>query len=170
MHFVFEYSSSDAVTRLIFSWESWVLGTALLPSFSLIIVVVIQCCVVFLQLFSCAWGYIAVEMSQWISVQHLHILTCTESTFCLYTHTCTTWGRKKGTTFPLQINLLIRNIIWQILVLLLLVNISINVTNLISGVYTNICTFLCKKCDVGCCVINHGVCRRRSCNKISASK
>jgi len=50
---------------------------------------------------------------------------------------CTPWGRKKGTTFLLGINLLICNVIWQNLVLLLLLNITIDVTYLISGIYTN---------------------------------
>ena len=42
-------------------------------------------------------------------------------------------------------------------------NIIIDVTYLISGIYTNLCTFLCKKCDIGYYVINHGVYRRRTC-------
>ena len=45
-------------------------------------------------------------------------------------------------------------------------NIIINVAYLISGIYTNFCTFLCRKCDVGYYAINHGVidiCSRRSC-------
>ena len=41
------------------------------------------------------------------------------------------------------------NVIWQNLVLLLLVNIIIDVTYLISGIYTDFSTFLCKNCDVG---------------------
>jgi len=41
---------------------------------------------------------------------------------------------------------------------------------IISGIYTNFHIFLCKKCDVGYYVINHGVYRRRSCcNTISVS-
>jgi len=50
-----------------------------------------------------------------------------------------------------------RNVIWQTLVLLLLTNIIIDVTNLNSGIYTNFRELLCKKCDVGYYVINHGV-------------
>ena len=53
--------------------------------------------------------------------------------------------QKKGTTFLLWINLLICNVIWQHL---LLKYIAIDVTSLISGIYTNFHTFLCKKCDV----------------------
>ena len=50
-------------------------------------------------------------------------------------------------------------------------NIIVDVTYLISGIYTNFHTFVCKKCDVGYYVINHGGYRRRSCcNKMSASK
>jgi len=49
------------------------------------------------------------------------------------------------------------NVILQNLVLLLLVNIIIDVTYLISGIYTNFCTFLCKNCDVGYYVISYGV-------------
>jgi len=53
----------------------------------------------------------------------------------------------------------------------LLVNIIIDVIYLISGIYTNFRTFLCKKCDLGDYVINNGVYTRRSCcDKISASK
>jgi len=74
-----------------------------------------------------------------------------------------TLRQKKGTTFLLWINLLICNVIWQTLVLLSSVNIIIDVTYLISGIYTNLCTFLCKKCDIGYYVINHGVYRRRTC-------
>jgi len=78
---------------------------------------------------------------------------------------------QKGTTFLLWINLLICSVIWQNLVLLLLVNIIVDVTYLIAGIYTNFCTFLCKKCDLGYYFINHGVYRRRlCCNIISASK
>jgi len=36
-------------------------------------------------------------------------------------------------------------------------NIIIDVIYLISGIYANFCRLLCKKCDVGYCVINHGV-------------
>ena len=36
-------------------------------------------------------------------------------------------------------------------------NIIINVTYLISGIYNNFHRLLCKKCDVGYYVINHGV-------------
>jgi len=43
------------------------------------------------------------------------------------------------------------------LVLLLLINIIVDVSYLISGIYTNFCRLLCKKCDVGYYVINHGV-------------
>ena len=46
---------------------------------------------------------------------------------------------------------------------LLLLLLLITVTYLISGLYTNLHTFLCKKCDVGYYVINHGVYRIRSC-------
>ena len=42
-------------------------------------------------------------------------------------------------------------------------NIIVDVTYSISGIYTNLCTFLCKKCDIGYHVINRGVYRRRSC-------
>jgi len=74
---------------------------------------------------------------------------------------------QKGTTFLLWIC----SVIWQNLVLLLLMNIVVDVTYLIAGIYTNFCTFLCKKCDVGYYFINHGVYRRRlCCNIISASK
>ena len=45
------------------------------------------------------------------------------------------------------------NVIWQNLELLLLVNIIVNVTYLISGIYTNFCRLLRRKCDV----INRGV-------------
>jgi len=64
---------------------------------------------------------------------------------------------EKGTTFLLWINLLIRSVIWQHLVLLLLMNIIIDVTYLISGISTNFHRLLCKKCDVGYYVINHCV-------------
>jgi len=40
------------------------------------------------------------------------------------------------------------------------------VSYLISGIHTDFRTFLCKKCDVGYCAINHGVYRRRSCYRI----
>jgi len=52
-----------------------------------------------------------------------------------------------------------RNVIWQNLVglLLLLMNIDVDGTYLISGIYTNFRRLLCKKCDVGYYVINHGV-------------
>jgi len=64
-----------------------------------------------------------------------------------------------------------RIVIWQHLVLLLLMNIIVDVICLISGIYINFRTFLCKKCDVGYYVINHGVYRRRlCCNKICALK
>jgi len=43
-------------------------------------------------------------------------------------------------------------------VLLLLINIIIDVSYLISGIYTNFFRLLCKKCDVGYYVINHGAC------------
>jgi len=33
----------------------------------------------------------------------------------------------------------------------------IDVTDLISGIYANFCRLLCKKCDIGHYVINHGV-------------
>jgi len=36
-------------------------------------------------------------------------------------------------------------------------NIIISVTYLISGIYTNFHRLLCKKCDVGYYIINHGV-------------
>ena len=36
-------------------------------------------------------------------------------------------------------------------------NIIIDVISLISGIYTNFPSFLCKKCDVGYYVINRGV-------------
>ena len=36
-------------------------------------------------------------------------------------------------------------------------NTIINATYLISGIYTNFCTFICKKCDVGYYAINRGV-------------
>ena len=65
--------------------------------------------------------------------------------------------QKKGTTFLLQINLLICNVIWQNLVLLSLVNIIVDVPYLIFWIYPNFCRLLCKKCDVGYYVINHGV-------------
>jgi len=71
--------------------------------------------------------------------------------------------QKKGTTFLSWLNLLICNAIWQNLVLLLLMNIIVDVTYLISRISTNFHTFLCKKCDIGCYVINHGVFRSRSC-------
>ena len=46
-------------------------------------------------------------------------------------------------------------------------NIIIDVTYFICGIiYTNFRTFLCKKCDVGYCVISHGVYRRRSCHPL----
>jgi len=35
--------------------------------------------------------------------------------------------------------------------------IIIDVTCLISGIYTNFCRLLCKKCDVGYYIINHDV-------------
>jgi len=54
---------------------------------------------------------------------------------------------EKGTTFLLWINLLIRNVIWQNLVLLLAMNIIVDVTYLTSGIYTIFRPFLCKKCD-----------------------
>ena len=57
---------------------------------------------------------------------------------------CTPWGRKKSLFF-FWINLLIRSVIWQNLVLLLLVNIFIDVTHLILGIYTNFCMLLCAK-------------------------
>ena len=41
-------------------------------------------------------------------------------------------------------------------------NIIVDVIYLISGLYTKLCTFQCKKCDVGYYVINHGVYRKRS--------
>jgi len=59
-----------------------------------------------------------------------------------------TWGRKKGTTFLLRINLSMHSVIWQNLVLLLLMNIIIDVTYSISGIDTNFRRLLCKKCDV----------------------
>jgi len=40
-------------------------------------------------------------------------------------------------------------------------NIVIDVTYLICRIYTNFCACLCKKCDVGYYIINHGVYRRR---------
>jgi len=43
---------------------------------------------------------------------------------------------------------------WQNLVLLLVMNIVIDFTCQISGIYTNFCGLLCKKCNVGYCVIN----------------
>jgi len=36
-------------------------------------------------------------------------------------------------------------------------NIIVDATYLICGIHTNICRLLCKKCDVGYYVINHGV-------------
>ena len=45
----------------------------------------------------------------------------------------------------------------QNLVLLLLLNVIIDVTYLMSGIYTDFRRLLCKKCDVGYYVINHGV-------------
>jgi len=36
-------------------------------------------------------------------------------------------------------------------------NIIIDVTYLISGIYTNLCSLLCKKCDVRYYVTDHGV-------------
>jgi len=57
--------------------------------------------------------------------------------------------QKIGTTFLLWINILIRNVIWQNLVLLLLMNIIIDVPYLIYGIYTNFRTFYGKKCDIG---------------------
>jgi len=42
-------------------------------------------------------------------------------------------------------------------VLLSLVNNMIDVTDFTSGIYTNFRRLLCKKCDVGYYVINHGV-------------
>jgi len=50
-----------------------------------------------------------------------------------------------------------RNVLWQNLILLLLVNIIVDVTYLISGIYTNFRRLLCKKFDVGYYAINHGV-------------
>jgi len=50
-----------------------------------------------------------------------------------------------------------RNVIWQSLVLLLLMNIIIDVTYLISWIYINFRRLLRKKCGVGYYVINHGV-------------
>jgi len=44
--------------------------------------------------------------------------------------------------------------------------IIIDVTHLISEIYTNLRIFLCKKCDVGYYVINRGVYRRRSCDRL----
>jgi len=64
--------------------------------------------------------------------------------------------QKKGNTFLLLIYLLIRNVIWQSLVVLLLTNIIIDVTYLISGIYSNFYRLLYKKCDVGYYIINHG--------------
>ena len=69
--------------------------------------------------------------------------------------------QKKRTAFLLWISFLICNVTWQNLVLLLLVNIIVDVTCLISGIYTNLCIFLCKKCDV-VYVVNRGVNRRTS--------
>jgi len=70
--------------------------------------------------------------------------------------TATPWGRKKGTTFLLWINLLIRNVIWQNLVLLLLMNIIVYVACLISWICTNFAGYSAKS-DVGYYVIHHGV-------------
>jgi len=42
-------------------------------------------------------------------------------------------------------------------------NVIVNFNYSISGIYTNFRTFLCKKCDVGYYVINHGAYRRRPC-------
>ena len=42
----------------------------------------------------------------------------------------------------------------------------IHVTYLIYGIYTNLHTFLCKKCDVGYYVVNHGVYRIRLCYRL----
>jgi len=64
--------------------------------------------------------------------------------------------QKKRIIFLLGINLLIRNVMWQKIVLLLLVSIIIDVTYLISGIYTDFHRLLCKKCDVGYYVNNHG--------------
>jgi len=64
--------------------------------------------------------------------------------------------QKKGNTFLLLIYLLIRNVIWQSLVVLLLTNIIIDVTYLISGISTNFHRLLYKKCDVGYYIINYG--------------
>jgi len=64
----------------------------------------------------------------------------------------TPWARKKAPLF-------FYDVIWQNLVLLLLRNIIIDVTCLISGIYANLHIFLCKKCDEGYYVINHGVYR-----------
>jgi len=36
-------------------------------------------------------------------------------------------------------------------------NIIVDITYLISGIYTNLCTFLCKMCDVGYYVITSQV-------------
>jgi len=36
-------------------------------------------------------------------------------------------------------------------------NIVIDVTYLLSAIYTNFCRLLCKKCDIGYYIINHGV-------------
>ena len=60
-----------------------------------------------------------------------------------------TGRQKKRTTFPLWINLLTRNVIWQNIVILLLMNVIVDVTYLISGISTNFHRLLCKKCDIG---------------------
>ena len=70
-----------------------------------------------------------------------------------HTHTHT----RLTAVFPGLLQLLICNVIWQNLVLLSLVNIAIDVTCLISGINTNLRTFLCKTCDVGYDVINRDV-------------
>ena len=65
--------------------------------------------------------------------------------------------QKKRTTVLSWISLSIGIEIWQNLLVLLLVNIIVDVTDLISGIYTNFRTLLCKMCDVGYYVIKHMV-------------
>jgi len=99
---------------------------------------------------------------RWSSVQQCYLYCpCTSS---IYIYIYTPLGRNKEPL--LWINLLICIVIWENLVLLLLFNIIDDVTYLISGIYTNLHTFQCKKCDVGYYVINHGVYRRRSCCRL----
>jgi len=79
----------------------------------------------------------------------IHLLLTYLLTLCITANRLSLRGRKTGTTFLLWIYMLMRSVIWQNLLVLLLMNVIIDVTCIISGIYTNFRTFLCKKCDVG---------------------